>query len=188
MPHESPTHRAANSRNPAYRFKPVFIPTWRFVSYGLANGQGMKMTTTTHPMQNQSRYGDYTGSKILVIDDDVTITKIVETYLGKAGFEKVTSVTDSRKAIEAVKEYSPDMVLLDIFMPDVDGLEILKRIRANSLFDKTVVLMLSSAGKEERFQSLEMGAMGFIQKPVTGQELIEEVGKAFRVAAKFGAF
>lgn len=139
-----------------------------------------------HPNKNQEDSEAESGSHILVVDDDITTVKVVSKYLGDAGY-KVSGVSDSREVLSSVHQYQPDMVLLDIFMPHVNGLDILKQIRANKDWDHIIVLMISSAGKEERYQSLEMGAFGFIQKPVAAPHLLEEVTKAFRVASRFGA-
>ncbi len=144
------------------------------------------MATTTHPIRRKDA-SNFKSSHILVVDDDILTVKVVEKYLSDAGFSQVSNIADARDVIDTVGNTQPDMVLLDIFMPHVNGLEVLKQIRANKNWNHIIVLMLSSAGKEERYLALEMGAFGFIQKPVTGTTLIEEVAKAFRVASRFGA-
>lgn len=144
------------------------------------------MNSTTLPITKQDASEAEPSSHVLVVDDDLCTVKVVEKYLRDSGYG-VSGISDSREVIPALDELQPDMVLLDIFMPHINGLDILRQIRANKDWDHIVVLMLSSAGKEERFQSLEMGAFGFIQKPVSKAVLIEEVAKAFRVASRFGA-
>lgn len=144
------------------------------------------MATTTHPI-NPKESCNFKSSQILVVDDDISTVKVVQKYLEVAGYSQVSTIVDARDVIDAVGNNEPGMVLLDIFMPHVNGLEILKQIRANKNWNHIVVLMLSSAGKEERYLALEMGAFGFIQKPVTGPTLVAEVAKAFRVASRFGA-
>ena len=124
--------------------------------------------------------------RILVVDDEDLVTRTVAAHLQVKGFNNVRQVTDSRLVMSIVDSYQPDLILLDIFMPYFDGLEILSQIRANPDLNKTIVLMLSSAGQEEQFQSLELGAMGFIEKPATANQLIKEVTRAFEVAHRLG--
>jgi DNA-binding response OmpR family regulator len=143
-------------------------------------------TKTVNNQNDQVR--EFANSHILVIDDDSPVTKLVTKFLDNAGYANVKAMTDSTLAIDAIRQQLPDLVLLDIFMPEINGLEILKQIRADSSLDDVVVLMLSSAGKEEQFKSLEMGAMGFIHKPLDADKMVSEVAKAFRVASRFGAF
>lgn len=142
---------------------------------------------TTHPLQRGEKLR-YDSPRILVVDDDITTLRVVKKHLQDAGYADVEVLSDSREAMSIIESFRPNMVLLDIFMPHANGLEILQKIRSNSDMDSVIVLMLSSAGKEEQFQSLEMGAIGFIQKPVLGEVLIDEVRKAIRVANRFGAF
>lgn len=144
------------------------------------------MKSTTLPITNQDASEAEPRSHVLVVDDDISTVKIVEKYLRDSGYGS-SGISDSREVITSLDELNPDMVLLDIFMPHINGLDLLKQIRANKAWDHIIVLMLSSAGKEERYQSLEMGAFGFIQKPVSPNVLIEEIAKAFRVASRFGA-
>ena len=78
------------------------------------------------------------------------------------------------------------MILLDIFMPDISGLELLKQIRANPELNQIIVLMLSSAGRDEQYKSLELGALGFIQKPTTAAMLVQTVTSKFGIARRIG--
>ena len=89
-------------------------------------------------------------------------------------------------AMEVISEFNPDLILLDIFMPDVSGLEVLRQIRSNCMLDDIIVVMLSSAGRDEQFQSLELGALGFIQKPTTAVELVRTVTSKFCIARRLG--
>lgn len=124
--------------------------------------------------------------RILVVDDEELVTRTVAAHLQVKGFANVRQATDSRLVMSIIESYQPDLILLDIFMPYFDGLKILSQIRSNSSFDKVIVLMLSSAGREEQFQSLELGALGFIEKPATANQLCKEVTRAFQVAHRLG--
>lgn len=124
--------------------------------------------------------------RILVVDDEELVTRTVAAHLQVKGFAKVSQETDSRLVMSIVESYQPDLILLDIFMPYFDGLQILSQIRSNPDFDSVIVLMLSSAGQEEQFKSLELGALGFIEKPATANKLCKEVKRAFQVAHRLG--
>jgi PleD family two-component response regulator len=124
--------------------------------------------------------------KILVVDDEELVTRTVAAHLKVKGFTNVKLITDARRVMRVVGEYRPDLILLDIFMPYFNGLELLSQIRSNSELDNVIVLMLSSAGQEEKFKSLELGALGFIEKPASASQLFKAVTRAFQVAHRLG--
>jgi CheY-like chemotaxis protein len=96
--------------------------------------------------------------RILVVDDVALVCQVVVNQLRSAGFENVASETDPRLVLDAISEFKPDMVLLDILMPNISGLEVLQQIRSKPEMDKIIVLMLSAAGRDEQYESLELGA------------------------------
>ncbi len=81
--------------------------------------------------------------RVLVVDDDKSIRELLVVNLGKRGF-LVEALGDSRKALDAIAEGNPDLVILDVMMPDVDGWEICKVIRDNPRFDRIKILMLTA--------------------------------------------
>jgi two-component system chemotaxis response regulator CheY len=129
---------------------------------------------------------ELSDKSILIVDDEQLIARTVETFLRKGGVTEIRYETDSRLAMKVIGEYEPDLVLLDISMPHVCGLELLEQITSDSDFDNVIVMMLSSAGQDERNRSLEMGAAGFIRKPANEKELVQAVSTAFRMANRFG--
>ncbi len=131
---------------------------------------------------SEQKYGQ---ARILVIDDDPLVTRTVQAYLKKTGFEDTESLNRSNQAIEKIELFQPDLILLDIFMPDVSGLELLQKIKSQPRFEQVIVLMLSSAEEKEKYRSLEMGAAGFIKKPVTA-EISKHICRAFDVANRLG--
>jgi len=129
---------------------------------------------------------DFFEKKILVVDDVELVCRVVATQLESAGFRDVRHLSDSQMVMEAIDSNHPDMILLDIFMPGISGLELLKMIRDNRTYDDIIVLMLSSAGADEQYQSLELGALGFIQKPITAVNLVQTITSKFAIARRLG--
>ncbi|MFK7765847.1 MAG: PleD family two-component system response regulator [Mariniblastus sp.] len=124
--------------------------------------------------------------KIFIVDDVDLVCRTVSAQLKSAGFANVSYESDSRNVMASLEVNKPHMILLDIFMPHICGLDILQAIRANPDYDDVIVLMLSSAGSEERFNSIELGAFGFIQKPLTAENLVQTMTSKFAMAARLG--
>ncbi len=144
----------------------------------------MKETTTlTTPDASLS---DSFGKKILIIDDVVLVGLSVSTQLKRAGFSNVQFESEPLKAMQVISQFKPDMILLDILMPELSGLELLQQIRAIDENDHIIVLMLSAAGRDEQYKSLELGALGFIQKPTTADNLVRTVTSKFALARRIG--
>ena len=124
--------------------------------------------------------------KVLIIDDVELVCRVVSKQLRSAGFEDVRYASDPRKVMDLLAEYKPDMILLDIFMPHISGLELLQMIRQVREYDDIIILMLSSAGADEKFKSLELGAFGFVQKPITAVNLVQTMTSKFVMASRLG--
>lgn len=116
-------------------------------------------------------------SKVLVVDDEPGMVRLVSLYLQQAGFEVLAAGTGSQ-AIETVERRRPDMVVLDIGLPDVDGLAVFKRIRD---LDETPVIMLTArAEPRDRITALEGGADDYVSKPFHPEELVARVRAVLR--------
>lgn len=115
-------------------------------------------------------------SRILVVDDAIFMRLSVKNMLEKNGFEVVGEAENGRKAIEMYKALKPDIVTMDITMPDMDGLEALAEIIK---FDsKANIIMLSAMGQELKVkESVVLGAKGFIIKPFKEEFLLNEINK-----------
>lgn len=129
---------------------------------------------------------NFFDKKILIVDDVALICRVVQKQLISAGFQSVEIEDDPRLVMERVKSFEPELILLDIFMPHISGLELLKSVREITEYDNILILMLSSAGAEEQFQSLELGAFGFIQKPITPVKLVQTITNKFAMATRLG--
>ena len=119
------------------------------------------------------------GQTILVVDDEPSIVEIVTLYLQRAGYT-VRSAVDGHAALRALTAEKPDLVVLDLMLPGVDGLEITRRLRAEG---ETPIIMLTSRSEEtDRIVGLEMGADDYVVKPFSPQELVSRVRAVLRRA------
>ncbi|MEM7428337.1 MAG: response regulator [Pseudomonadota bacterium] len=115
------------------------------------------------------------GKRVLVAEDEPNIIEPLTFLLGRAGFD-VAVETDGRAALDAVLSDCPDVLILDVMLPSMDGYEILKRLRADRTCAALPVLMLTAKGqKEDRETALQNGADLFITKPFANAEIISAV-------------
>ena len=118
-------------------------------------------------------------SRVLLIDDDVRLYELLASYLDQNGFH-VTCAPDGRKGLAALEAGSFDAVLLDVMMPGIDGLEVVKRIRQKSGIP---VVMLTAKGDEtDRVVGLELGADDYVAKPFSPRELLARLRAVLRRA------
>jgi len=120
------------------------------------------------------------ADRILVVDDDEDIVRFVRINLQLEGFE-VETAGDGVEAIEAATATVPDLILLDIMMPRMDGLTALERLRANPALASTSIVLLTARGlAEDRIRGLEVGADDYITKPFEIAELVARVKAVLR--------
>jgi CheY-like chemotaxis protein len=118
--------------------------------------------------------------RILVVDDVQRNVRLLEAILVAAGYE-VASAGSGAEALEAVGRGAPDLVLLDIRMPDMDGHEVCRRLRADPASEFLPIVMVTSAEDEERVAALEAGADDFVAKPFDNDELLARVRSLIRI-------
>lgn len=112
------------------------------------------------------------GFRILVVDDDERILNFLRTKISAAGYEVITA-SDGVEALERAKTQAPDLVLLDVLMPQLDGIETLKELRS---FSSVPVIVLSAKGTDsDRIKGLKLGADDYIAKPFNPDELLARV-------------
>ncbi len=117
------------------------------------------------------------GETILVADDEANIRKLARMYLEKDGFQ-VTTVHDGAQALAQIKQSPPALLVLDLMMPEVDGWEVCRRIRANS---NLPILMLTARDDDiDKIVGLEMGADDYLTKPFNPRELVARVRAILR--------
>lgn len=122
------------------------------------------------------------NTTILIIEDDVSIRRVVEAYLQQEGYHVITA-TDGRIGLALAQQAKPDLVVLDLMLPGIDGLEIARRLRTHS--DPTVagvyILMLTARVEEtDRVVGLELGADDYVTKPFSPRELVARIRAAVR--------
>jgi putative two-component system response regulator len=113
------------------------------------------------------------SSKIMIVDDEPINVKVARKYLKLEGYEQFVTTTDSREAVAIVEKERPDVLLLDIMMPHVSGLDILAALRADKRWAHLPVVILTAATDQTtKRRALELGASDFLAKPVDPTELI----------------
>jgi len=124
------------------------------------------------------------SSRVLVVEDDPDIAELVGRYLEKAGYS-IAKVSNGRDALDAVRAKPPDLVVLDLMLPQIDGLEVCRLLRAN---DKTagipIIMLTARAEESERIVGLEIGADDYLPKPFSPNELVARVKALLRRAQR----
>jgi two-component system alkaline phosphatase synthesis response regulator PhoP len=118
-----------------------------------------------------------TAIKILVVDDEPTIVKTVSAYLEREGFAVHTAL-DGPTALEIIKSFRPDLIVLDIMLPGMDGLELLNILRRDS--DVYVLLLTARTEETDKIVGLTMGADDYMTKPFSPRELVARVKAILR--------
>ncbi len=120
--------------------------------------------------------------RILIVEDDPDIAHLVARYLDKAGYLTET-VSSGRDALQAIGVKTPDLVVLDLMLPQLDGLEVCRLVRANESTAAIPIIMLTARAEEsERIVGLELGADDYLAKPFSPNELVARVRALLRRA------
>jgi len=118
--------------------------------------------------------------KVLIIEDETDLVKLLKYNLEKEGF-KVSYATDGALALAEARRDPPDIVILDLMLPGLDGLEVCRQLRRNDQFTRTPILILSARGEEaDRVVGLELGADDYVTKPFSTREVIARVRALLR--------
>ncbi|WP_371484292.1 response regulator transcription factor [Kitasatospora sp. NBC_00315] len=120
---------------------------------------------------------------MLVVDDDPTVAEVVAGYLLRAGY-RVERAADGHQALAVAAAVRPDLVVLDLMLPGLDGLEVCRRLRASEGGERLPVVMLTAKGEEsDRILGLELGADDYVTKPFSPRELVLRVQSVLRRSA-----
>lgn len=117
--------------------------------------------------------------KVLIVDDEPDIVFFLREFLDSKGYKTITA-SCGEEALSKVQNENPDLVLLDVMMPDMDGYEVCRRIRANSATALLPVIMVTGVGPQERVKGIEAEADDFFTKPGDRHELLSRVGSLLR--------
>lgn len=122
-----------------------------------------------------------TMKRILVVDDDATNLKLIKAMLVGKGFDCLCK-KNGQEALLAVEKYSPDLMLVDVMMPLMDGFELTRKIKANEITKNIpVILVTALSDRDARLQGLEAGAEEFVNKPFVQEELMLRVRNLLRL-------
>ncbi len=117
---------------------------------------------------------------ILVVDDDANIVRLVRSYLEQAGYA-VQTAADGKTALQAIRTVRPDLVVLDLMLPEMDGLAVTRAVRAEPTLAATPILMLTARVEDvDRIIGLEMGADDYVTKPFNPREVLARVKAILR--------
>jgi two-component system, OmpR family, response regulator ResD len=118
------------------------------------------------------------AGRVLVVDDEPIVREVLERYLQRGGFD-VTTASDGRGALDAFEEHHPDLIVLDLMLPGIDGMEVFRRIRERRR--GTGVIMLTARGEEtDRVVGLDLGADDYVAKPFSPREIVARARAVLR--------
>jgi putative two-component system response regulator len=115
----------------------------------------------------------YAKMKILIVDDEPANVALLEDMLGEQGYIHLKSTTDSRLVLELCDEFDPDLILLDLFMPHLDGFAVLESLRADrSEVYLPIIVLTADVNEETKRRALNLGATDFLNKPLDYIEVL----------------
>ena len=117
------------------------------------------------------------GKKVLVVDDDVKTVELVKLYLNRDGYRVITS-GDGNDALKLARENHPDLIVLDLMLPGMNGLDVCRIIRQES--DVPIIMLTALTTDEDRLRGLELGADDYVTKPFSPRELAARVRAVLR--------
>src|SRR6185369_17478356 len=118
--------------------------------------------------------------KVLIVEDETDLVKLLKYNLEREGF-KVSYATDGAVALAEARREPPDVVILDLMLPGIDGLEVCRQLRRNDRFARTPILILSARSEEaDRVVGLELGADDYVTKPFSTREVIARIRALLR--------
>jgi DNA-binding response OmpR family regulator len=119
------------------------------------------------------------GEHILVVDDEPSVVEVVGLYLEREGY-RVSVARDGNEALDAVRRERPDLVVLDLMMPGIDGLDVTRRLRSHDAAAVPIIMLTAKGEEMDRILGLEMGADDYVVKPFSPQELVSRVKAVLR--------
>jgi DNA-binding response OmpR family regulator len=117
------------------------------------------------------------GKKILVVDDDVKTVNLVRLYLERDGYQVLTAY-DGIEALRLAREGRPDLIVLDLMLPDIDGLEVCRTVRRES--DVPIIMLTARTTDQDKLAGLDLGADDYVTKPFSPKELVARIRAVLR--------
>lgn len=117
--------------------------------------------------------------EVLIVDDEASVVEVVSLYLEREGFA-VRQAHDGKQALAALNERRPTLVVLDLMLPQVDGLQVMRRLRSAAGDDVPVIMLTARSQETDRIYGLEMGADDYVTKPFSPAELVARVKAVLR--------
>jgi two-component system, OmpR family, response regulator ResD len=147
----------------------------RFVNIGADRGAHQDAAGTMGPMSAE----EHVRGSVLVVDDEPTIGLVVSRYLERAGYD-TRIAADGLAALDAVAERSPDLIVLDLMLPGIDGLEVMRRVRERPDRTSAIILLTAKGDESDRVLGLRLGADDYVVKPFSPAELVARVDAVLR--------
>ena len=119
------------------------------------------------------------AAKILIVEDNLDTRTATHFYLKTEGFEVVTAV-DGREGLYMARTERPDLIVTDLNMPDMDGLSLVKELRADAAFKETPIIVFTALSREDRDNAIRAGADRAIDKPVLFESLIDDINELLK--------
>jgi DNA-binding response OmpR family regulator len=116
--------------------------------------------------------------KIMILEDDEATADLLKFYFFEEGYESVICL-EGRDFVKKVETYKPDLITIDILLPDSDGLKLFEELK-NNLLTKDIPVIFISIVEKDKEQALKLGAMDFISKPFREEELKKQIGKILK--------
>lgn len=117
------------------------------------------------------------GKKVLMVDDDAKTVELVRLYLDRHGYRVLTAY-DGAEALRVARESRPDIIILDLMLPDIDGLEVCRRLRRES--DVPIIMLTARTTDSDKLIGLDLGADDYVTKPFSPRELVARVRAVLR--------
>ena len=157
----------------------------RWLQADNAHRKGVNLIGQNHRPSDDFRSQDILMKKrILIVDDEPNIVISLEFLMMREGHE-VRVARDGEAGLAAVRTHRPDLVVLDVMMPKLDGFAVLEAVRADPTIAETRILLLTAMGGEvERSKGLALGADAYMTKPFSIRELVEKVNELLRTASE----
>ena len=121
------------------------------------------------------------ATRILIVDDEASIVRLLQAYLEREGYE-VSTASDGREALRLARATHPHLVVLDLLLPEIDGLEVCRLLRQES--DVSIIMLTARSEETDKVIGLSVGADDYVTKPFSGREMVARIKAVLRRARR----